>query len=238
MSTSSAVLDEPAVEPVIQPAAAEPDPEPLVKLPAEPRQPLAVRRSATETPAPKPKTALTSRKLGPLDRDLIEDLQRIEKLERREAASEARAVAREMAEAAGDVGPGKRLAAAVVDAVFLGGLSVALVWITLRWCDLNMTQLAEIPIWALVTFLVLVDVGYQLLFTAAGGQTIGKMLLGIRVIGDDRSSGHSPDVAQAFARALLTLPSVLALGLGFLPALVGDHRALHDRLAHTRVVRA
>jgi len=36
----------------------------------------------------------------------------------------------------------------------------------------------------------------------------------------------------------LTVPSVLALGVGFVPALVGDERALHDRLAHTRVVRA
>jgi hypothetical protein len=26
------------------------------------------------------------------------------------------------------------------------------------------------------------------------------------------------------------------LGLGLLPAFVGDRRALHDRLAHTRVV--
>ena len=32
--------------------------------------------------------------------------------------------------------------------------------------------------------------------------------------------------------------SVLALGLGWLPALFGRGLALHDRLAHTRVVRA
>jgi uncharacterized RDD family membrane protein YckC len=43
---------------------------------------------------------------------------------------------------------------------------------------------------------------------------------------------------QAAYRSVLALPSVLALGAGFLPALVGDERALHDRLAHTRVVRA
>jgi hypothetical protein len=28
------------------------------------------------------------------------------------------------------------------------------------------------------------------------------------------------------------------LGAGFLPGLVGDRRALHDRLAHTLVIRA
>jgi uncharacterized RDD family membrane protein YckC len=31
--------------------------------------------------------------------------------------------------------------------------------------------------------------------------------------------------------------SVLLLGLGFAPALFGNRRALHDRLAGTRVVR-
>jgi uncharacterized RDD family membrane protein YckC len=31
--------------------------------------------------------------------------------------------------------------------------------------------------------------------------------------------------------------SFLLLGFGFIPALFGDHRALHDRLAGTRVVR-
>jgi hypothetical protein len=39
-------------------------------------------------------------------------------------------------------------------------------------------------------------------------------------------------------RALFTLPSVLVAGAGFLPALMGEERAVHDRLAHTRVVRA
>jgi uncharacterized RDD family membrane protein YckC len=31
---------------------------------------------------------------------------------------------------------------------------------------------------------------------------------------------------------------VFALGLGFLPGLFGQGLAVHDRLAHTRVVRA
>jgi uncharacterized RDD family membrane protein YckC len=39
-------------------------------------------------------------------------------------------------------------------------------------------------------------------------------------------------------RELLALPSTLALGAGLLPAFFGQQRALHDRMAHTRVVRA
>ena len=44
---------------------------------------------------------------------------------------------------------------------------------------------------------------------------------------------------QAVLRAVAYLVSALPVGLGFLPALVGvEKRALHDRLAHTRVVKA
>jgi uncharacterized RDD family membrane protein YckC len=45
-------------------------------------------------------------------------------------------------------------------------------------------------------------------------------------------------LGQAVSRSLLALPSALALGAGFIPALIGDRRTLHDRLSHTRVVRA
>jgi uncharacterized RDD family membrane protein YckC len=44
---------------------------------------------------------------------------------------------------------------------------------------------------------------------------------------------------QATVRAVGYVVSALPLGLGFLPALAGrDRRALHDRLADTRVVKA
>ena len=76
------------------------------------------------------------------------------------------------------------------------------------------------------------------MFTAAGGQTLGKMAFGIRIVDDAAADGRSISVKQALYRAVLTVPSVLMLGAGFVPALVGDERAVHDRLAHTRVVRA
>jgi hypothetical protein len=44
---------------------------------------------------------------------------------------------------------------------------------------------------------------------------------------------------QAALRAVAYLASALPAGLGFLPVLVGqERRALHDRLADTRVVKA
>jgi uncharacterized RDD family membrane protein YckC len=77
------------------------------------------------------------------------------------------------------------------------------------------------------------------MFTAASGQTVGKMAAGIRVVRVlDDPEPHRVTVGQAAIRAILTLSSVLTLGLGFVPALLGRGLAVHDRLAHTRVIRA
>ena len=207
---------------------------PLVTLPTEPRAPLAVRRPSPEIASPKPRSA-PARKLGPLDRDLLEDLQRIERNERREAAAQAGEPAPvDAGEIAGAV---TRVAAAAIDATILGTLSLGVLWVTLRWVDLSFADAGVLPIVPTALFLLLVALGYLLMFTAAGGQTLGKMAVGLRVVGDDDGHWTSLTISQAFYRSALVLPSVLAL-VGFLPALIGDHRALHDRLSHTRVVRA
>lgn len=185
--------------------------------PALPRIDVPARPRATADAPP--------RKLGPLDHDLLEDLARLEDHERRESHVDT-----------GDrVGVPSRLGAAVIDGTLLGGLCAGVVWTTLRWCGLPFADVRILPIAPTLAFLLVVGLGYLLLFTAAGGQTIGKMLCGIRVV--DESDDVLP-LRQAIYREVIALPSVLALGLGFFPALVGDERALHDRLAHTKVVRA
>jgi uncharacterized RDD family membrane protein YckC len=91
-----------------------------------------------------------------------------------------------------------------------------------------------LPLAPLVAFLVLLKAGYFSAFTAVGGQTIGKMALDLRVVTD---GGRPLDGAAAVRRTVFGTVSAAALGLGFLPALVtADRRALHDRLAGTRVV--
>jgi uncharacterized RDD family membrane protein YckC len=75
------------------------------------------------------------------------------------------------------------------------------------------------------------------LFTAAGGQTVGKMLMGLRVVGEPADPGHHIPFGQAAFRSALTLVSVVGLGLGWVPALFGRGLTLHDRVTHTRVVR-
>jgi uncharacterized RDD family membrane protein YckC len=56
----------------------------------------------------------------------------------------------------------------------------------------------------------------------------------IRVIAED---GRGLDPARVIRRTLAGAVSVITLGLAFLPALITpDRRALHDRVAGTRVV--
>ena len=64
-------------------------------------------------------------------------------------------------------------------------------------------------------------------------QTIVKMAAQISVVAEDAPL----DPGREIRRTLLSAVSLLAAGVGFIPALVDpDHRALHDRVARTRVV--
>jgi uncharacterized RDD family membrane protein YckC len=131
-----------------------------------------------------------------------------------------------------------RLGALLIDSVLLGAVSVGVLVLTLRIANLSLswTDIRILPPIPFVGFLALLSLGYGASFTVAGGQTIGKMLTGARVIGDD---GRPVDVAGAVLRALGCALVPLTLGLSYGPViLTSDRRALHDRLAGTRVVRA
>jgi uncharacterized RDD family membrane protein YckC len=77
---------------------------------------------------------------------------------------------------------------------------------------------------------------YTILLHALEGQTIGKLLVGVRVVGAD---GEPPAIGACVLRFFAYAASALPLGLGFVMAgLRPDCRALHDLLAGTRVERA
>jgi uncharacterized RDD family membrane protein YckC len=105
-------------------------------------------------------------------------------------------------------------------------------------CGLAPEQANLLPIAPLLLFFLLLDAGYLVLFTAACGQTLGKMAAGIRVVGTTTGAviNDRITIAQALMRSLGSIASMVPLGAGFWFALVGDRRAVHDRLAHTRVV--
>jgi uncharacterized RDD family membrane protein YckC len=73
------------------------------------------------------------------------------------------------------------------------------------------------------------------LHALVGGQTLGKMLVGVRAIGHD---GSALSVGAAFLRFIGYFASLGTLGLGFIMAgLRRDKRALHDLIAGSSVVR-
>ena len=88
----------------------------------------------------------------------------------------------------------------------------------------------------LAGLLVVAVAVYATLAHALAGATLGKWILGLRVVGPD---GAKPSLARSTTRSLLAVVSAALLGLGFLLALfTRSGRALHDLLARTWVVEA
>jgi uncharacterized RDD family membrane protein YckC len=221
-----------AVRPAVRPTpllsrdAGLPD-EPLVKLPPTPRPPLAVRRTP-DTPRSRVSTKAAVRTAAP----------RLEFPEAGSAVPEASVTGDDSRSSVlGDaplVSNARRVTAALLDYAILLSIDVVVIYLTLRIAALAMHEWRALPPVPLLAFLGLVKLAYFATFTAAGGQTIGKMATRIRVVRTDEGRiGPS----RALRRALAGGVSLVTLGVGFLPALIGaDRRALHDRLAGTRVV--
>jgi uncharacterized RDD family membrane protein YckC len=133
-----------------------------------------------------------------------------------------------------------RLLGGAIDLALLGAIDLAVLYLTLRLCELEFSQAAAIPLAPFLAFLALLNGGYVTAFTAAGGQSIGKMAAGTRVVNADEAAWTDRiPLGQAVVRAVGYLVSALPAGLGFLPAFFApDGRAVHDRIAHTRVVKA
>lgn len=133
-------------------------------------------------------------------------------------------------------GLGLRLRAGLIDAVVLGSIDVVVVWLTLRVAGVTLDEWRLLPLVPLLGFLFLLDTAYLVTFTAASGQTVGKMLSGLRVVHGEQ--GRVP-FGHAVLRAIALLLCVIPAGLGLLPLLLDtERRGAHDRLAGTRVVPA
>ena len=76
--------------------------------------------------------------------------------------------------------------------------------------------------------------GYFVFVPAAGGQTIGKGLMGLVVV---RLDGAPMDVRTTVLRTIGYAFSLASLGIGFLCAAFPPRRGLHDYLAGTIVLR-
>lgn len=210
----------------------EEDDEPLIKLPAAPRPPLSVRRAPeqprfrstvrTDDPplalefAEDPFTAPSPRLHQPID-----------------VVSEPIHVAASIDTDAEVSSLPRRVAAGLTDHALLFAIDLIVLYSTLRMAGLTMDDWQLLPPVPMLGFLVLLKLSYFGAFTAACGQTIGKMAARIRVVSDDVPL----DPARAVRRTVVSALSLLSLGAGFIPAILDpDHRALHDRVARTRVV--
>jgi uncharacterized RDD family membrane protein YckC len=200
------------------------DEAPLVSGSARPRTPLGVRRATPEVPRAKPRATKTSSTAETL-------------FEKPPVAIE-RAVAPSKSDGASGetlAAPWSRILAALVDVALLSALDASILYFTLRLLGLAAVQIFELPLLPLVAFFLLLNAGYFIAFTTVGGQSIGKMALGIKVISQEEDA---VPIGRATLRTLAYFVSALPLGAGFLPGVISaDRLALHDRLAHTRVVR-
>jgi uncharacterized RDD family membrane protein YckC len=214
-------------------AAGANDDEPLITRASPPRPPLAVRRATPEVP----RLRSEQPRMHTLDLDLGG---RVAPVPSVDAGARAQLVewppTVEASEPAEDAPLGARLLAAVIDLVILLAVDAIVIYFTIQICGITIWELDLLPKGPLLAFLFVQNGGYLVVFTA-GGQTLGKMAAGIKVV--TAGSGSPLDFGRALLRTLVWLILAIPAGLGFLTAaLSSDHRGLHDRFARTRVVRA
>jgi uncharacterized RDD family membrane protein YckC len=205
------------------------DDAPLISKPSAPRAPLSVRRATPEVPRVRAQA-----------RSPMLDL---------EHEPEADSPISPAARAHAAVWPAERAprvelppapltargVAVLIDLIILAAIDLMVIYFTLQICGLLATDFAVLPKVPLVAFLIIQNGGYLVAFTA-GGQTLGKMATGIRIV---PARSEAPlDVARSIVRTVVWVALAVPGGLGFLTALIGrEHRGLHDRCAGTRVVR-
>ena len=155
--------------------------------------------------------------------------------EAREAAPVADARASAPRVELGPAPPGPRVLAALLDTLLLASIDVLVVYFTVRLVGLALAEWTALPLLPLAAFVLLLNGGYLVAFTIAGGQTIGKMAFGLRVVPE--SDGYL-SLGRAVVRAFGAIASACCLGAGLLPALLQEGgRSIPDRLADTRVIR-
>lgn len=123
---------------------------------------------------------------------------------------------------------GRRFLAYFVDSILLNILNTILGFF-LGLTMAKSTDAASSLVIFSVLLSILLIVGYDALFTAARGQTLGKMALRIKVVSED---GSNVSTGQAWGRAFAKLiPFAVVVAL-----FNKERKGLHDMLARTRVV--
>ena len=135
------------------------------------------------------------------------------------------------------IGLGLRVAAFLVDSliVWVAGLLLGILVATAGLLLTMYLPGRPIPLDGLIVLSGLAfSVVYFVLAWAKSGQTLGKMAVGIKVIGAD---GQPPSIGKAVLRYIGYFISGIALSLGFLwVAFDQERQGWHDKLAKTYIV--
>ena len=133
-------------------------------------------------------------------------------------------------------GPVSRAAAGALDVLVIttlytvGYAGVSLLWRAFTGNSLSGDRSTPLAIAAMAVWAFL----YVFVSLAVAGRTVGKALVGLRVV---RSDGGTPAVRKVFLRTLVQPFSAALLMLGYLPVLLQkEHRSAHDLIAGTAVV--
>jgi uncharacterized RDD family membrane protein YckC len=127
-----------------------------------------------------------------------------------------------------------RLAALTIDYMVL--LVLPVVWLVLArfLSDTGVPETIGKTIWTLAVLLAVIDC--ILLPIIFSGQSLGKMLVGIRIVRRDGTRAHAIQIL--LRNTIGYVLTVATLGLGFLlAAITPSGRALHDYVAGTIVIR-
>jgi uncharacterized RDD family membrane protein YckC len=200
---------------------------PLITKASPPRAPLAVRRATPEVPRARSDTP-RSTALEPSD---------VAWQSERRFAAKPRPAGWDHADedSAAAAGVFSRAGAVIIDLAILGVTDLIVVYFTMQICGLALADFDILPKGPLIAFLLVQNGGYLVAFTA-GGQTLGKMAMGIRVV-STRESEHV-DMAHSLLRTALWVLLAIPAGLGFITALFSrERRGLHDHFAGTRVIK-
>ncbi len=124
-------------------------------------------------------------------------------------------------------GFGRRLLSALIDGIVIALVGAAVAFVLSQG---QSTVLQGAPA-------VILQAAYViLLWVNMGGQTLGKKVMGIKVI---KSDGTPIDYVTAIIRYLGYMLSALPLGLGYLWVIWDKNKqGFHDKIANTYVVKA
>lgn len=121
-------------------------------------------------------------------------------------------------------------------AKFIDGLIMQIVSVILNLGLAFSGLQQDVLIWASTGISLVVNAAYAIYFIGRFGATPGKMACKLKVI---RPDGSPLSFGRATGRYFAELVSAMTLMIGYLMAAFDEQkRALHDRIADTRVVRA